>query len=43
MLLDYDKKRKLAVRVDEFTFDLDLLDANQRLVDPSKESNATAA
>ena len=27
-LLSYNEKRKLAVRVDEFTFDLELIDAN---------------
>lgn len=29
ILLAYDDKRKLAVRVDEYTFDLELIDATQ--------------
>ena len=30
-LHDYNEKRKLAVRVDEYTFDLELLPASQTL------------
>ncbi|MCW8107229.1 acyl-CoA dehydrogenase [Alteromonas ponticola] len=36
LLHDYNEKRKLAVRVDEFTFDMELLDANGNL--PAEES-----
>jgi acyl-CoA dehydrogenase len=43
LVLDYNDKRKRAVRVDEYTYDLDLLDENQQLVDPNKEINADAA
>jgi len=34
-LNDYNEKRKLAVRVDEFTFDMDLLSAEE--TDPTKQ------
>jgi hypothetical protein len=37
ILLSYDEKRKLAVRVDEFTFDM--VDVN-KLVEPTKDANA---
>jgi len=31
LVLDYNEKRKLAIRVDEFTFDLELIDANGKV------------
>ncbi|MFC3093013.1 acyl-CoA dehydrogenase [Alteromonas sediminis] len=37
-LNDYNEKRKLAVRVDEFTFDMDLLSPEE--TDPTKQINA---
>lgn len=43
LVLDYNEKRKLAVRVDEFTFDLDLLDSNLELADKSDQQQADAA
>ncbi|WP_158967941.1 acyl-CoA dehydrogenase [Paraglaciecola sp. L3A3] len=42
LVIDYNDKRKLAVRVDEFTFDLELLDTEQNLVEP-KDHKANAA
>ena len=38
-LLDYDAKRKLSVRVDEFTFDMEIISLNQN----SEEVSANAA
>ena len=43
LILDYNEKRKLAIRVDEYTFDLELLDTNQQLVTPKQESQVDAA
>jgi acyl-CoA dehydrogenase len=43
LVIDYNDKRKKAVRVDEFTFDLELLDENQQLVNPKENTNANAA
>jgi alkylation response protein AidB-like acyl-CoA dehydrogenase len=40
-LLEYNEKRKLSVRVDEFTFDMELLDASGEEL--SEESKANAA
>lgn len=40
-LNEYNEKRKLAIRVDEFTFDMDLLTPEQ--TDPSKQVYATSA
>lgn len=42
-VLDYNNKRKTAVRVDEYTFDLDLIDENQQLVNPSKDTESLQA
>ena len=41
-VIDYNNKRQLAVRVDEYTFDMELLDANQQLVkaEPKTQNNA---
>lgn len=39
LVLDYNEKRKLAVRVDEYTFDLELIDINQ----PEVTEQASAA
>ncbi len=39
-LLDYNEKRKLSVRVDEYTFDLELVDVDGN---PFEETNANAA
>jgi hypothetical protein len=33
LLIEYNDKRKLAIRVDEFTYDMDLLDKDLNLVD----------
>ena len=35
-LIDYNKKRELAIRVDEFDFDMNLLDENAQPVNPLK-------
>ncbi|MFT2090529.1 acyl-CoA dehydrogenase [Paraglaciecola sp. 2405UD69-4] len=43
LVLDYNEKRKVAIRVDEFTFDLELLDKNLELVDEKDASSANAA
>jgi acyl-CoA dehydrogenase len=43
LVIDYNDKRKKAVRVDEFTFDLELLDENQQLVNPKENTSANAA
>jgi acyl-CoA dehydrogenase len=43
LLTDYNDKRKLAVRVDEFTFDMELLDANLELVKKAQVTQANAA
>ncbi|MGJ8680285.1 acyl-CoA dehydrogenase [Paraglaciecola sp.] len=43
LVIDYNDKRKLAVRVDEFTFDLELLDANQELVSAKDAPKVNAA
>jgi acyl-CoA dehydrogenase len=42
LVLDYNEKRKLAVRVDEYTFDLELLDTELNLVkeEPAPQANA---
>jgi hypothetical protein len=40
-LNDYNEKRKLAVRVDEFTYDMDLLSAEE--TDPTKNKAASEA
>ncbi|TRY29581.1 acyl-CoA dehydrogenase [Aliiglaciecola sp. M165] len=39
LVLDYNEKRKLAVRVDEYTFDLELIDINE----PEVTEQASAA
>ncbi|MCF2949821.1 acyl-CoA dehydrogenase [Paraglaciecola aquimarina] len=43
LVIDYNDKRKLAVRVDEFTFDLELLDTNQELVNQKEAVKENAA
>ncbi|MFT7216939.1 MAG: alkylation response protein AidB-like acyl-CoA dehydrogenase [Paraglaciecola sp.] len=43
LILDYNEKRKLAIRVDEYTFDLELLDTQQQLVTPKPERQVDAA
>ncbi|WP_026377223.1 acyl-CoA dehydrogenase [Aestuariibacter salexigens] len=40
ILIDYDDKRKLAVRVDEFDFDLNLLPAEETLPQPEQTPDA---
>ncbi|WP_286936771.1 acyl-CoA dehydrogenase domain-containing protein, partial [Pseudoalteromonas sp. UBA6540] len=35
-LIDYNKKREKAIRVDEFDFDMNLLDDNAKPVNPLK-------
>jgi acyl-CoA dehydrogenase len=42
LVLDYNEKRKLAIHVDEFTFDLELLDSNLQVANaaPAREANA---
>jgi acyl-CoA dehydrogenase len=42
LIIEYNDKRKLAIRVDEFTLDLELLDKDLNLVDekPSDQANA---
>ena len=35
-LIDYNKKREKAIRVDEFDFDMNLLDDNAQPVNPLK-------
>ena len=42
-IIDYNDKRKVAIRVDEFTFDLELLDNNNQLVNPTDAERANAA
>lgn len=39
-LLEYNEKRKLAVRVDEFTFDMELLGVDGKLDEPKKSDAA---
>lgn len=43
LLHDYNEKRKLAVRVDEFTFDMELLPASETLVSVTDETTQNAA
>ncbi|WP_133468607.1 acyl-CoA dehydrogenase [Paraglaciecola marina] len=43
LVLDYNEKRKVAIRVDEFTFDLELLDKDLTLVNESGNKKADAA
>ena len=42
-VIDYNNKRQLAVRVDEYTFDMELLDANQQLVKEGSQPQNNAA
>lgn len=42
LALDYDVKRKRAVRVDEYTFDLELLDENGQLVNEQPQAASAA-
>ena len=35
-LIDYNKKRERAIRVDEFDFDMNLLDENAKPINPLK-------
>ncbi|MEP2602600.1 MAG: acyl-CoA dehydrogenase domain-containing protein, partial [Paraglaciecola sp.] len=43
LVIDYNDKRKVAIRVDEFTFDLELLDKDLTLVNESGNKKADAA
>ncbi|MBU3005498.1 acyl-CoA dehydrogenase [Paraglaciecola arctica] len=43
LVIEYNDKRKLAIRVDEFTFDMDLLDENLELVNEKEATHADAA
>jgi acyl-CoA dehydrogenase len=43
LVIEYNDKRKLAIRVDEFTFDLELLDSNLELVNEKQTAQANAA
>ena len=43
LVIEYNDKRKLAIRVDEFTFDMDLLDSNVKLVNDKDSARANAA
>ena len=43
LVIEYNDKRKLAIRVDEFTFEMDLLDNNLDLVNEKETGQADAA
>jgi acyl-CoA dehydrogenase len=43
LVIEYNEKRTLAIRVDEFTFDMDLLDNNVELVNEKESVRANAA
>ena len=43
LVLDYNEKRKMAVRVDEYNFDLELLDTNLAVVKPNETKQVNAA
>jgi alkylation response protein AidB-like acyl-CoA dehydrogenase len=43
LVLDYNEKRKLAVRVDEYTFDLELLDTELNVANAEQTPQADAA
>jgi len=43
LVIEYNDKRKLAIRVDEFTFEMDLLDNNLELVNEKETAQANAA
>ena len=43
LVLDYNEKRKIAVRVDEYTFDLELLDTELNIVKEQTAPQANAA
>ncbi|MFQ3191321.1 MAG: acyl-CoA dehydrogenase, partial [Paraglaciecola sp.] len=43
LVIEYNDKRKLAIRVDEFTFDMDLLNSNLELLNEEEIAKANAA
>ena len=42
-IIAYNDKRKVAIRVDEYTFDMELLDLNNQRVKPADKARANAA
>ena len=43
LVIEYNDKRKLAIRVDEFTFDMELLNSNLELVNEKEMAQSNAA
>jgi acyl-CoA dehydrogenase len=43
LVIEYNEKRKLAIRVDEFTFDMELLGSNLELVHEKEVAQSNAA